>query len=283
MMARNARLAGKQQELQKRFGKDRQKYNEELTKLYQQEGINPFGGCFSSMILPLILWGGIFGAVTKPLQNTLHIPQEKITKATEIVSSLPEMEGKFVPGYEQLQLVRVFDEIKPHLTMFNEKELADMEEYSSGFNFFGINLLNRPNASSFLEMLWVIPLLSFLVSAFSMYITQKSSGSGTQAQGAMKIMPYIMFLLPAYIAYTIPGAVGLYWIMNSLVGMLQSILLNKYYNVLTLNAKDEAIRYKEIAEFDKKVVQVKNPEDLFLKNEGSAPKTAALKKRKKKD
>ncbi len=278
MMAKNARLAEKQKEIQKRYGKDRQKYNEELTKLYQQEGTSPFGGCFSSMILPLILWGGIFGAVTKPLQNTLHISQEKISQSIQSVSELPEMKGKLNSGYDQLQIVRMFNEIKPHLTVLNEKELADLEEYSSGFDFLGINLLNRPNASSFKEMLWIIPLLSFIVSVVSMYITQKTSGNNIQAQGAMKAMPYIMFLFPAYIAYTIPAAVGLYWILNSLVGMFQSIILNKYYNVLTLNAKDEAVRFAEIKKFDSMVKQIKNPNEIVFNNDNIIPMTGKRKK-----
>lgn len=278
MMAKNARLAEKQKEIQKRYGKDRQKYNEELTKLYQQEGTSPFGGCFSSMILPLILWGGIFGAVTKPLQNTLHISQEKISQSIQSVSELPEMKGKLNSGYDQLQIVRMFNEIKPHLAVLNEKELADLEEYSSGFDFLGINLLNRPNASSFKEMLWIIPLLSFVVSAISMYITQRTSGNNIQAQGAMKAMPYIMFLFPAYIAYTIPAAVGLYWILNSLVGMFQSIILNKYYNVLTLNAKDEAVRFAEIKKFDSMVKQIKNPNEIVFNNDNIIPMTGKRKK-----
>lgn len=278
MMAKNARLAEKQKEIQKRYGKDRQKYNEELTKLYQQEGTSPFGGCFSSMILPLILWGGIFGAVTKPLQNTLHISQEKILQSIQSVSELPEMKGRLNSGYDQLQIVRMFNEIKPHLAVLNEKELADLEEYSSGFEFLGINLLNRPNASSFKEMLWIIPLLSFIVSVVSMYITQKTSGNNIQAHGAMKAMPYIMFLFPAYIAYTIPAAVGLYWILNSLVGMFQSIILNKYYNVLTLNAKDEAVRFAEIKKFDSMVKQIKNPNEIVFNNDNIIPMAGKQKK-----
>lgn len=281
-MAKNARLAEKQKDLQKRYGKDRQKYNEELTKLYQQEGTSPFGGCFSAMLLPLILWGGIFGAITKPMQNTLHIPQEKIVQATKAVSEVPELADKLHSGYEQLQLVRMFDTIKPHLTMLNEKEFSDLEEYSSGFNLLGINLLNRPNASSFQEMLWIIPLLSFAVSAFSMYITQKTSGNSIQAQGTMKAMPYIMFLFPAYIAYTIPAAVGLYWILNALVGMFQSIILNKYYNVYTLNAKDEFVRFSEIKNFDSTVEQIKNPDEIIYYDENIIPISANRKKSKNK-
>lgn len=254
-MALNSRINVKQQELKKRYEKDPKKYNEEITRLYEKEGINPMGGCFSTMLLPLILWSGIFGAITKPLQNTLHIDSTKVNQA---VTMLKES-GKVKPGYEQLQLVRQFNDLKDELTMFNEEELADIEEYSSGFNFFGINLLNRPNAAEFSEMLWVIPLLCFLSSIFSMYINQKMSGADNQAVGCMKFMPYGAALFTTYIAFTIPAAVGLYWFVNGLIGIVQSFILNKYYNIYTINAHSEAARLTTLEFHEAEVHRVRIP------------------------
>lgn len=245
-MASNARMAEKQKELKKKYEKDMKKYNEELAKLYEKEGINPMSGCLSTMILPLILWSGIIGAINRPLQNTLHIPNEKISQAVEILPTLPEVEGKITKGYEELQIVRHFSEIKSHLTMFNKEELADIEEYSSGFDLMGVNLLKKPNDCAFNEMLWVIPVLCFVSSIAMMYISQKMTGAQDQMQGCMKFLPYGMFVFTSYIAYTIPGAVGIYWIFNSLIALLQNVILNKFYNTYTLNAKDEAARYARL-------------------------------------
>ncbi len=260
-MAKTAKLNEKQKELQKKYGKDRKKYEQEMVKLYQQDGANPFGGCFSTLLVPLLLSGGIFGAVTKPLQNTLHISQDKVQEATALVASLPEAEGKFTSGYEQLQLVKMFDEIKPYLAMFSESELADLEEYSSGFGLFGLNLLNRPNKSSFNEMLWTIPLLTFIVSALSMYIMQRSSGMDKRVQGPMKFFPYMTFGIMAYFVYTIPAAVGVYWIINTLIGAIQGLIMNKYYSVAIMNAHDEAVRFAQIKEHEKGILQIKAVEE----------------------
>jgi YidC/Oxa1 family membrane protein insertase len=49
-MQKMARLAPRQKELQQRHKGDRQKLNEEIAKLYKEEGVNPASGC-----LPLIL------------------------------------------------------------------------------------------------------------------------------------------------------------------------------------------------------------------------------------
>lgn len=265
-MAINARLSIKQRELQKRFGKDKQKYNEELAKLYEREGANPLSGCFSSMVLPLVLWGGIYGAITKPLQNTLHISQDKILAASNLVATIPGAGTTYSSGYEQLQIVKLFESIKPHLTMFNMEEIADIKEYSSGFNLFGLDLLNRPNNAPFNSMLWIIPLFCFLSSVLSMYFMQKINGNANQVQGAMKFMPYMMFIFTAYIAYTIPGAVGLYWIFNALIGMMQSIVISKYYNTFTLNAKEESICFNDLKEKEKTICECSKLED-FTQND----------------
>lgn len=243
-MTKNSKLAVKQQELKKKYEKNPKKYNEEVSKLYEKEGMSPLNGCFSAMVLPLILWGGVIGAVTKPLQNTLHISSEKIVSANSVIQTIPGISSTYMQGYEQLQLVKLFSNIKPYLTIFSESELQDISEFSSGFKFMGLNLLDRPNSVPFSDMLWIVPLVCFLSSILSMYVTQKFSGSTSNMQGCAKYMPYGMFIFTAYIAYTIPAAVGLYWIVNSIINMLQSLILNVYYNAYTINAKEESKRFE---------------------------------------
>ncbi len=252
-MAGNARLAVKQQELRKKYEKNPKKYNEEVAKLYESEGINPMSGCFATMVVPLILWTGIFGAVTKPLQNTLHIDANKVSCAVSTLYENNQGENKIPKNYEQLQIVRNFNEIKDKLTMFDKEEMSDIEEYSNGFNFLGINLLKTPKDSEFKDFLWVIPLLCFVSSAAAMFISQKMMGMQNTMQGCNKVLPYGMLLFTAYIAYTIPGAVGLYWVINSLFGAVQNIVLNKFYNVYTINAHDEAARAALLFEKESKM------------------------------
>lgn len=252
-MAGNARLAVKQQELKKKYEKNPKKYNEEVAKLYDSEGMNPMNGCFATLVVPLILWTGIFGAVTKPLQNTLHISSDKVSAAVTTFCENVGEENKGSRNYYELQIVRNFDKIKDKLTMFSEDELKNVEEYSNGFNFLGINLLKTPKETGFNEFLWVIPLLCFVTSAAAMYISQKMMGMQSAMEGCNKVLPYGMLLFTAYIAYTIPGAVGLYWVINSLFGAIQNIVLNKFYNVYTINAHDEAARASTLFEKESKI------------------------------
>ncbi len=256
-MASNAKFAVKQQELRKKYEKNPRKYNEEVAKLYESEGANPMSGCFATMVLPAIFWMAIFGAVTKPLQNTLHINIDKVSSAVSTFYENTEEETRSSRNYDQLQLVRNFDKVKDKLTMLDKEELDDIEEYSSGFNFLGINLLKTPKDSDFSEFLWLIPLLCFISSAAAMYISGKASGMQNTMQGCNKILPYGAFLFTTYIAYTIPGAVGIYWVINSLFGVAQNVILNKFYNVYTVNAHDEAARAAFLFEKESKIKRLK--------------------------
>lgn len=252
-MAGNARLAVKQQELKKKYEKNPKKYNEEVAKLYESEGMNPMSGCFATMVVPLVILTCVFWAVTKPLQNTLHISADKVSCAVSTYYENTEDENKSPGKYDQLQIVRNFDKIKDKLTMLSQEERDSVEEYSHGFNFLGIDLLKTPKDCEFKEFLWLIPVLCFVTSAAAMYISQKMTGMQNVTQGCNKILPYSMLLITAYMAYTIPGAVGLYWVINSLFGAIQNIVLNKFYNIYTINAHDEAARAALLFEKEKGV------------------------------
>lgn len=49
-MVRMGKLSNRQMELQKQYANNQQKYQEELAKLYQEENINPMGGCLWSLL-----------------------------------------------------------------------------------------------------------------------------------------------------------------------------------------------------------------------------------------
>lgn len=279
--ARNAKLSLKQQELLKKCGNDKKKYNEELALLYEKEGTTPMSGCFSTLVIPLILWSGVIGAVTKPLQNTLHIENSKVNAATNMLSTIPGVGTTFSSGYEQLQIVKLFSKLDGHLTMFNEKELSDIREFSSGFNFMGLNLLDRPNAEPLSSGLIIIPLLCFLSSALAFYVTQKVSGSLNQMQGCMKFAPYASNLIFAYMGYTVPGAVGLYWIVNSFVNMLQSVILGRYFNIFTINAGDEAARIALLEQKEGAAQKIKEPSQVEALSKRVIPIERGIKRKNK--
>ena len=55
-------LSGKMQQLQKQYGKDRERYNLEVQKLYEKEKVNPMSGCLWSFI-PILFLMVLYGII----------------------------------------------------------------------------------------------------------------------------------------------------------------------------------------------------------------------------
>ncbi len=244
-MAANARFQQKQQEIMQRYANDRNKANMEVQKLMAQENVSPLSGCWP-MLLPMFVMLGVYYSVREPLTNTLHIAADKVTEAVNCLSTLPGLGVSMNDQYGQMSIVKYFDQMQEYLKdssgnpLFTGDEVARIQDFSHGFNFLGLDLLATPATSSFESMLWLIPVLCFVSYCGTMILTQKING--TKMQGCMMVMPIFMSLFSAYIAYSVPGAVGFYWIASSLLGLVQSIIMSKFYNMNILEAKAEAQR-----------------------------------------
>lgn len=247
-LAATSRMSQKQQELQKKYGNDKQKYQEEVQKLYEKEGVNPAGGCLTTFI-PLLVMMGLYYTVINPLANALHLSGEAVTKAVDMLKMVPGLGATFNTQYAQIEIVKHFTDLKPQLTMFSGSELARLDSFSHGFQFLGLNLLDSPADGSnifgtlFRSNLWVIPVLCLVSSLLSQYFMMKlQPGMQQQQQGCMKYMLYFMPLFSAWIACSMPAAVGFYWIISTITGFLQTVIMNIWYSPADLNARAEAQR-----------------------------------------
>ena len=84
------RIQPKIKELQKKYKKDKEKLQEETLKFYQDNKVNPFGGC-----LPLLLQMPVFIALYQVLGGTPDQPGLFL----EYVASLPEAEQAAATGF----------------------------------------------------------------------------------------------------------------------------------------------------------------------------------------
>jgi YidC/Oxa1 family membrane protein insertase len=57
------------QELQKKYGKNKQKLQQEMMKLYKEAGVNPLG-CIWPMLIQLPIWIALYQAILKALATT---------------------------------------------------------------------------------------------------------------------------------------------------------------------------------------------------------------------
>ncbi len=245
-MAANARFQKKQREIMDRYGKDRMGAQAEIQKLMEKENVSMTGGCLP-MIAPMLVMLGVYYSVINPLTNTLHLAADKVNQVLNSLYALPGL-GTSLSGnnYGQIYTVKYFNVLQDFFkdsngqALFSSSETDSINQFAGGFNFLGWDLLATPSSSSFWSFMWLIPALCFVTSVVSMIIMQKMNG--TKMQGCMFVFILLMPLFSAWIAFNVPGAVGFYWIASTVLGFIQSLILNIYYNASIIEARDEAHR-----------------------------------------
>ncbi len=283
-MASNARFQQKQREIMEKYKNDRVKANEEISKLMEKENISPTAGCMP-MLAPMLVMFGVWYAVRNPLTNVLHIGSGKVASALEKLSALPGIGNSVNSQYGEISIVQYFNSIQSFLqdskgnALFSAEETRQISEFSKGFDFCGLDLLATPSTSDFQSMMWLIPVLCFLTSVASMLIMQKMNG--TKMQGCMLGMVLAMPLFSAWIAYSVPGAVGFYWIASTVMGFLQSLILNKFYSPAIVEAKAEAQRVVLRRQQEAEAVFIEAEDDEEEEPEVSVQKPVSVSKSKK--
>lgn len=254
-MAANSKLSAKQKELQKKYGNDRVKMNEEVQKLYEKEGYNPASGCLP-MLIPFPIMIGLYYTVVNPLSNALHLGKESVAQAVALLQKIPGISSSFQYQngfYNEMEIVRHFSDLRPHLTMFTGDELDKIQSISTGFNFLGLNLLGTPTDTSadffgkllsmFQTNLWIIPVFCLVSSIVTQIISMRlQPAMQQQQQGCMKYMMYGLPAISAVFAMSVPAAVGFYWIISTLTSLVQVLLVHAFFSPAALTAKAEAQR-----------------------------------------
>ena len=230
-MIRMGRLSTKQAEPQKQYAKNQQKYQEELARLYQEEGINPMSGCLWSL-LPMFLLLPLYQIVYRPITHFMGLSEE----AMETVRVAAEALG-YDPSVGNVAYAQV------SLTEFVANHWESLKDTADGlmninFNFLGINLSKIPtSAFSGFQFEWeyiallMVPVLAAGIQLLFTLVAGKSNGqSQAQAQqGSMKMVNYMMPLFSLWWCFSMPAAMGVYWFFNSFFMMIQEYILGKFY------------------------------------------------------
>lgn len=221
--AKQSMLRPKMETLQKKYGNDKQKYNEALQELYQRENVSMSGGCLPMIIRLIFMWA-IYYVVVNPLRYLGGVPDATINAAMK-----------------EMNLTRAIDLVGPVVAGEVKTIPADTLAHIN-FNFFGIDLTEKPHFTfnfSEAKPIWVIPFLAFGTAMLTSVITlimQKKSNPG---QPTMAGMTLTMPLISLIIGFTVPGALGFYWACSSLVSGTEQILLQLIYSPAKLAAREQ--------------------------------------------
>jgi YidC/Oxa1 family membrane protein insertase len=295
-MLQQQRLQPKIAELQKKYGKDKQKMQQEQANLYQKEGVSMFGGCIWALIpFPLII--ALYGAVRQPLTYIMQIPpsdvtvisetllapvtsaqtlldaagaeatiasgelktaQDTLAAAAENAKDAAQLEvdaaqrkldaanAKKTEAQATLDQVSADNKVAVEAGRNGTLELyiankltADEDFYREiegkgitglqkiNFNFLGLNLAAIP---SFNSVLLLIPILSALTSFLSVWLTQKFSGRPAAGGSSMLMMYLLGPGISLWLGFSWPAAIGLYWIIQNVLGIPQEYYLTKFFN-----------------------------------------------------
>ena len=254
-MAKTQALKPQLDELQAKYKNNKEKLNEEMMKLYQQEGFNPMSGCLPMLIQMPILFG-LIDVIYRPLTHLLRLSKEVLEVGEQIALSQGLVTQQQLGGFSAAQL-SIIGGVKSDPAAYMAMG-ADVVEKIQGLsmNFLGMNLGQIPTTGMFMEMFsggWnpiiLIPILSgataLLLSIMSMRFNPTDSGSAG-GNASMKSMMYVMPLFSVMIAFQVPAGVGLYWIYSNLTSLAQTVILNRYYNPREMAEKAKQEREERV-------------------------------------
>ena len=219
-------LQEKQKEIQEKYKEspNKDELNKELTQMYVDNKYNPIAGCLMQILMFFVLIG-IFFAIASPVSSTLHISQEKVTAACEIVGEDYR--------YKELGILEEVLMGKDYSKYFSNEELSEIKSFGSSFNFFGFDLFSVPIKSGFPVMFlsilcFLIPFLNMNISSILSNLKKKKEKPETPIFEIKTIILSIVGPLSTFaISLFVPCAIVLYWVTSSLLGVIQTIVTKK--------------------------------------------------------
>ena len=140
--------------------------------------------------------------------------------------------GSFVSLRQELAALRVYTDHKEAFAdiAITQEAMDKLDNLSNNMQFAGLDLGATPG---FELPLILIPILSLIMSLAQMIISQiiqkKTNPDMPEQPGCAKFTLYIMPLFSLYIAFQVPAGVGFYWAMSYLFGILQSLVVYKFW------------------------------------------------------
>jgi len=175
-------------EIQRKYGKDPQKLQEETAKLYREYRVNPLGGCLP-MALQLPIFFGVYRAVINLTQ----------------VSVADRVAGTIVNVLGQVGIANI-------------SNFAQIGQTQLTGGFLWIKDLGHPDPYYILGVLSLI--FQLIVQLMAMPRVQDAQ------QKAMSQSMLILPLMFAYIGFTFPAGAVLYWVIGSVLSMIQQYVIS---------------------------------------------------------
>ena len=227
----------------------REKQNE-IMEFQQKEGYSTLAGCLPLLLqFPVII--GLYQVIRKPLSFLVNASNDLITALCNAVNH----------AYGTTYAVTDADQIGIIGTIRDNgfdwasvaTESGEKLAFMPDLTLFGgsVNLGNWPDIGRF-DWLLLIPVLTFVLAYLSIRVTRKLNTPVMTAQqtpemtASNRIMDIAMPLMSLFFTFSVPAAVGIYWLVGYVFGILQTILLAKLMPLPTFTEE-------EIRQFEKEM------------------------------
>ena len=266
-MMKMSRLQPKIQAIQRKYPDDKQKQNEAIQKLQQEEGASMgCGGCLWSLV-PLLILLPLFQVIRQPIVYMLHESQDVADVICKVLGTTGDAYAQLKaigPGMAEKREEIMAALEAANLTLANADTLNGLN-----FNFLGIDLAQIPTWKVWTwgAFTWnsmggmLIPILSGGSQVVQMWLSQRSNNSvvtdengledketAQQSKSAQqgKLMMWMMPLMSLFIGFSVPAALSLYWLVGGIASMIENHFLTKHYRKV-YDAEDAARlqRYQE--------------------------------------
>ena len=298
---KQAKLRPKEEAIRKRYkGRDdatsKQKLSQEINEMYQKEGYNPMGGCLPMLIqFPIII--ALYNIVYNPLKYICGLSNEAISGAVGVVNSyghnfdVATVTKRNIDFMAAIKNIIAEKGIEPFvgITGFADR-IATVEDIPSLTMFGGaIDLAATPTFTT-ISWLLLVPVLTFVSYFLSMKVSRKLMYQPAQNDAAMgcsnKIMDYAMPLMSVFITFSVPAALGVYWIFKCITGMLKQWIIHLCMPIPKMTDEELLAAEKEYAAKAPKTVErepsSKKVRSLHYIDEGDCEDVSANVKNEKK-
>lgn len=218
------------------------KQQEEIMELQQKEGYSMLAGCLPMLIqMPILIF--LYNVIRNPLSYIMRLSDEVVVKLYDLVNGV---EGTAFKSIDQIRLVGQIQNYQANVAgselLLQNAGLADVSALPN-FSLFGESLAGTPFealATIFTDFSWVIfiPFIAAAFQWFTMFVTRKLNGNGAagavaddsmaqQTQASLRMMDLIFPLLTVFMAFSFSSMMGLYWIFQSVLACIQTVIISK--------------------------------------------------------
>ena len=264
-------------DIQKRYKDDKEKLNQEMMKVYQENNYNPASGCLPILFqMPILIT--LYWVIVQPLKFMLSKSEETINTLIEVARKGLNVTEQAMGFQKELAALNYFNENRDALSQVSG--LLDKSEIIDFNSFLGLHLgviakydpsyLFGEQAYIYLPLM-LLAILATATTFLSTKLTMPKPNPNGAPQNAMassmtNSMVYIGPIMTLMFAFQMPAGVVLYWMVGYVFAIFQQLYINKY--VLKKNVKPEqtAISDKKTADAGK---ELKSGNESAGNNNGS--------------